>query len=53
MASAAKVTIAQVREIVNLGDLDPETVVTPGIFVARIVEIPAAKKARAEPGAAA
>jgi len=53
MASAAKVTIAQVREIVNLGDLDPETVVTPGIFVSRIVEIPAAKKAPAQPGAAA
>ena len=34
MASAAKCTIAQVREIVNLGDLDPEAVVTPGIFVA-------------------
>jgi 3-oxoadipate CoA-transferase alpha subunit len=33
MASAAKCTIAQVREVVNLGDLDPEAVVTPGIFV--------------------
>ena len=42
MASAAKCTIAQVREIVNLGDLDPEAVVTPGIFVARVVEIPPA-----------
>ncbi len=44
MASAAKCTIAQVREIVNLGDLDPEAVVTPGIFVGRVVEIPAAAK---------
>jgi 3-oxoadipate CoA-transferase, alpha subunit len=53
MASAAKCTIAQVRELVNLGDLDPETVVTPGIFVKRVVEIPAAKKVVPPPGAAA
>ena len=53
MASAAKCTVAQVREIVNLGDLDPESVVTPGIFVQRVVEIPAAAKLVALPGAAA
>ena len=53
MASAAKCTIAQVREIVNLGDLDPETVVTPGIFVKRVVEVPAAATMMATPGAAA
>ena len=53
MASAAKCTIAQVREIVNLGDLDPEAVVTPGIFVKRVVEIPAAVKRVSQPGAAA
>jgi 3-oxoadipate CoA-transferase alpha subunit len=53
MASAAACTIAQVREIVNLGDLDPEDVVTPGIFVKRVVEVPAALKVVAEPGAAA
>ena len=53
MASAAKCTIAEVREIVNLGDLDPENVVTPGIFVQRIVEIPAATRLMATPGAAA
>jgi 3-oxoadipate CoA-transferase alpha subunit len=53
MASAAKCTIVQVREIVNLGDLDPETVVTPGIFVQRVVEIPAGVKLVALPGAAA
>src|SRR3954468_12023719 len=45
MASAATCTIAQVREIVNLGDLDPEAVVTPGIFVSRVVEIPLAARA--------
>jgi len=53
MASAAKCTIAQVREVVNLGDLDPEAVVTPGIFVSRVVEIPLAARATAAPGAAA
>jgi 3-oxoadipate CoA-transferase, alpha subunit len=37
MASAAKCTIAQVRETVDLGQLDPEAVVTPGIFVKRVV----------------
>jgi 3-oxoadipate CoA-transferase alpha subunit len=39
MASAAKCTIAQVREVVDLGDLDPETVVTPSIFVDRVVAV--------------
>jgi 3-oxoadipate CoA-transferase alpha subunit len=53
MASAAKCTVAQVREVVNLGDLDPEDVVTPGIFVQRVVELPAAAKLVALPGAAA
>jgi 3-oxoadipate CoA-transferase alpha subunit len=53
MAAAARCTIAQVREVVNLGDLDPEDVVTPGIFVSRVVEIPAALKLVAQPGAAA
>ncbi|HTR59954.1 MAG TPA: 3-oxoacid CoA-transferase subunit A [Casimicrobiaceae bacterium] len=53
MASAAKCTVVQVREVVNLGDLDPEEVVTPGIFVQRVVEIPAAAKLVALPGAAA
>ena len=37
MATAARCTIAQVNQIVELGDLDPETVVTPGIFVKRVV----------------
>ncbi len=39
MASAAKVAIAQVKEIVELGALDPEAVVTPGIFVQRVVKV--------------
>ena len=37
MATAARCTIAQVNEVVELGQLDPETVVTPGIFVKRVV----------------
>lgn len=37
MATAAALTVAQVREFVELGDLDPECVVTPGIFVDRVV----------------
>ncbi|MFA5520800.1 MAG: 3-oxoacid CoA-transferase subunit A [Castellaniella sp.] len=40
MCTAAKTTIVQVRECVELGALDPETIVTPGIFVDRVVEVP-------------
>lgn len=39
MAMAAKCTIAQVHEVVELGGLDPEAVVTPGIFVQRVVAV--------------
>src|SRR5258706_4236288 len=39
MAAAAKCTVVQVREIVELGALDPEAVVTPGIFVRRVVKL--------------
>jgi 3-oxoadipate CoA-transferase alpha subunit len=38
MAMAAKVAIAQVHEVVALGELDPEAIVTPGIFVQRVVK---------------
>jgi 3-oxoacid CoA-transferase A subunit len=37
MATAAKTTIAEVGEIVELGELEPECIVTPGIFVTRLV----------------
>jgi 3-oxoadipate CoA-transferase alpha subunit len=40
MCTAAKNAIVQVMKIVEPGDLDPEIIVTPGIFVKRIVEIP-------------
>jgi 3-oxoadipate CoA-transferase alpha subunit len=39
MAMAAKITIATVHEVVDLGMLDPEAVITPGIFVQRVVKI--------------
>jgi 3-oxoadipate CoA-transferase alpha subunit len=39
MAMGAKTTIAEVNEVVELGALDPETIVTPGIFVQRIVRV--------------
>jgi len=39
MASAAKCTVVQVRETVELGVLDPESIVTPGIFVKRVVRV--------------
>ncbi len=49
MAAAAKCTVAQVRHIEPLGALDPEAVVTPGIFVKRIVAIDVADaKSRAQ-----
>ncbi|HZR02765.1 MAG TPA: 3-oxoacid CoA-transferase subunit A [Burkholderiales bacterium] len=40
MAAAAKTTVVQVREIVELGALDPEAVVTPGIYVKHVVHVP-------------
>jgi 3-oxoadipate CoA-transferase alpha subunit len=52
MAAAARCTVAQVRSVEPLGALDPEAVVTPGIFVKRVVAIDApAAKARAQPQA--
>jgi 3-oxoadipate CoA-transferase, alpha subunit len=39
MATAAKTTVATVHELVPLGTLDPEAVVTPGLFVQRVVQV--------------
>lgn len=39
MATAAALTVVQVRKVVPLGQLDPECVVTPGIFVDRVVVV--------------
>jgi len=41
MATAAALTVVQVSEFVELGDLDPECIVTPGIFVDRVVQVEA------------
>jgi len=43
MAAAARCTIAQVQELVPLGELDPEHIVTPGIFVQHVVSIGAVR----------
>ena len=40
MCMAAETTIVQARHLAGLGEIDPETVVTPGIFVDRIVQVP-------------
>jgi 3-oxoadipate CoA-transferase alpha subunit len=40
MATAARCTVVQVHEIVELGELDPEAIITPGIFVKRVVRVP-------------
>lgn len=40
MATAAKVTIAEADEVVGLGDIDPDDVHLPGVFVQRIVHVP-------------
>ena len=46
MASAAKCTVVQVRQVVELGQIDPEHVVTPGIFVKRVVRVAAPQSLR-------
>ncbi len=40
MAMGAKVTVASVHEIAELGELEPEAIVTPGIFVSSVVKVP-------------
>ena len=44
MATAANITIAEIDEIVEVGELDPEVIVTPLIYVDRIVKIPRRKE---------
>ena len=48
MAMAADVTIAQVSEVVELGELDPEHIITPGIFVQHVVELTSVTHAMTE-----
>jgi 3-oxoacid CoA-transferase subunit A len=40
MASAGKVTVAEVEHLVAAGDIDPDAIHTPGIFVQRVVHAP-------------
>jgi 3-oxoacid CoA-transferase subunit A len=44
MATAGKVTVAEVEQLVQPGDINPDHIVTPGIYVQRIVHVPGAKK---------
>jgi 3-oxoacid CoA-transferase subunit A len=44
MATAATVTVAQVENLVQAGEIDPDHIITPGIFVKRIVHVPNAAK---------
>lgn len=53
MAAAARCTIVQVNRIAELGSLDPETIVTPGIFVSRVVRVAAAGGRAGDPAPAA
>ncbi|MCH4243404.1 3-oxoacid CoA-transferase subunit A [Acinetobacter gerneri] len=49
MAMAADCTIAQVNQIVELGELDPEHIITPGIFVQHVVQVAQTAQQRANP----
>jgi 3-oxoadipate CoA-transferase alpha subunit len=40
MAMAAKLTIAMTRNVAALGEISPEAIVTPGIFVNRVLHVP-------------
>ena len=48
MATAAKVTVVQVEELVEAGTIDPDHIHTPGIYVQRIVKLPAGYEKRIE-----
>ena len=44
MATAGKVTVAEVEQLVKAGDLNPDHIVTPGIYVQRLIHVPNAAK---------
>jgi 3-oxoacid CoA-transferase subunit A len=44
MATAGKVTVAEVENLVEPGNIDPDHIVTPGVFVQRLIHVPTAKK---------
>ncbi|MBB3896588.1 CoA transferase subunit A [Roseococcus suduntuyensis] len=48
MATAARMTVAQVEHLVHPGEIDPDHIVTPGIFVKRMIQVPAGYEKRIE-----
>jgi len=44
MATAAKVTVAEVEHLVKPGEINPDHIITPGVFVKRMVHVPNAAK---------
>ncbi|MDB5590464.1 CoA transferase subunit A [Enterovirga sp.] len=44
MATAARATVAQVENLVEPGELDPDHIITPGIYVKRMIHVPNAEK---------
>ena len=48
MASAARLTVAQVEHLVQPGEIDPDHIITPGVYVKRIIECPADFEKRIE-----
>lgn len=48
MATAARVTVAQVEHLVHPGEIDPDHIITPGIFVKRIIQVPPGYEKRIE-----
>ena len=44
MAAAGKITVAEVENLVQPGEIDPDHIVTPGIFIKRIIHVPDAEK---------
>jgi 3-oxoacid CoA-transferase subunit A len=44
MATAGRVTVAEVEHLVQPGEIDPDHIITPGIFVKRIIHVPNATK---------
>ncbi len=48
MATAARMTVAQVEHLVPVGEIDPDHIVTPGIFVKRMIQLPPGYQKRIE-----
>ena len=44
MATAGKMTVAEVENLVQPGEINPDHIITPGVFVKRMIHVPNAKK---------